>query len=54
MEQSLNKFSGDFLKKDELRTPKEEIDVRLVLEQYHAASQSKINIYMGNMGKYKI
>ena len=27
----------DFLKKDELRTPKEEIDVRLVLEQYHAA-----------------
>ena len=28
----------DFLKKDELRTPKEEIDVRLVLEQYHAAT----------------
>ena len=27
----------DFLKKDELRTPEEEIDVRLVLEQYHAA-----------------
>lgn len=27
----------DFLKKDELRTAEEEIDVRLVLEQYHAA-----------------
>ena len=37
MEQSLNKFSGDFLKKDELRTPEKELEVRMLIEQYRAA-----------------